>query len=149
VYFFGVGQGGSIQDNIDRSEGQFKALGGKPAPAQVIKITVHGLPVTIIEVSGDYSGMAGPLATAPVRVFGYRLLGAIVESPGGNVVHKVCWSSQDYGRQPAEVSAVARLLREGRQVARVEQWLISPIPPTLKSPILSIFLSTRMIQGRA
>jgi hypothetical protein len=88
VYFFGLGQGGSIQANIDRWEGQFKTPGGKPAPAQVTKITIHGLPVTTIDVSGEYSGMAGPSATAPVRVPGYRLLGAIVESPGGNVFIK-------------------------------------------------------------
>ena len=88
VYFFGVGQGGSIQDNIDRWEGQFKVPGGKPAPAKVTKITVHGLPVTTIDVSGEYSGMAGPTATAPILVAGYRLLGAIVESPGGNVFIK-------------------------------------------------------------
>lgn len=94
VYFFGVGQGGSIQDNIDRWEGQFKAPAGKAAPAKVTKITVHGLPVTTIDVSGDYSGMAGPLATAPVRVSGYRLLGAIVESPGGNVFIKFAGPSK-------------------------------------------------------
>jgi hypothetical protein len=68
VYFFGVGQGGSIQDNVDRWEGQFKAPGGKPAPAKVIKIAVHGLAVTTIDVSGEYSGMGGPTATAPVSV---------------------------------------------------------------------------------
>src|SRR5579862_2287195 len=88
VYFFGLGQGGSIQANIDRWEGQFKTPGGKSAPAKVTKITIHGLPVTTIDVSGEYSGMAGPTATAPVRVPGYRLLGAIVENPSGNVFIK-------------------------------------------------------------
>src|SRR6202142_192527 len=63
VYFFGLGQGGSIQANIDRWEGQFKAPGGKPAPAKVSKLAIHGLPVTTIDVSGEYSGMAGPVAT--------------------------------------------------------------------------------------
>ena len=88
VYFFGLGQGGSIQANIDRWEGQFKTPGGKSVPAKVTKSTIHGLPVTTIDVSGEYSGMAGPAAAAPVRVSGYRLLGAIVESPGGNVFIK-------------------------------------------------------------
>jgi len=88
VYFFGAGQGGSIQDNIERWEGQFKTQDGKPAPARVTKLTIHGLPVTVIDVTGEYSGMAGPTATAPVLVSGYRLLGAIVESPGGNVFIK-------------------------------------------------------------
>lgn len=87
VYFFGAGQGGGVQANIDRWEGQFKAPGGKPAPAKVAKVTVHGLPVTSIDVSGAYSGMAGP-AAAPVSVSDYRLLGAIIEGPGGNVFIK-------------------------------------------------------------
>jgi hypothetical protein len=87
VYFFGVGQGGSVQANVDRWEGQFKAAGGRPAPAKVNKITIHGLPVTTIDVSGAYSGMGGPTAAAPVAS-DYRLLGAIIESPGGNVFIK-------------------------------------------------------------
>ena len=94
VYFFGLGQGGSIQANIDRWEGQFKTPGGKPAPAKITSITIHGLPVTTIDVSGEYSGMAGPTAIAPVRVSGYSLLGAIVESPGGNVFIKFTGSAK-------------------------------------------------------
>lgn len=87
VYFFGLGQGGSIQANIDRWEGQFKAPGGKPARAKIAKINIHGLPVTTIDVSGEYSGMGGP-AAPPVLVVDYRLLGAIIEGPGGNVFIK-------------------------------------------------------------
>jgi hypothetical protein len=80
VYFFGAGQGGTVEANIDRWEGQFKTADGK--------ITIHGLPVTTIDVSGEYSGMGGPTATAPALVSGYRLLGAIIESPGGNIFIK-------------------------------------------------------------
>jgi len=88
VYFFGPGQGGSIQANLDRWEGQFKTPGGRPAPAKVTKVALHGLPVTTIDVSGEYSGMGGPTAAESVPVSGYRLLGAIVEGPGGNVFIK-------------------------------------------------------------
>jgi hypothetical protein len=87
VYFFGAGQGGSVQANLERWGGQFKAPGGKPSTPKVAKINVHGLPVTTIDVSGEYSGMGGPTGTAPVAS-GYRLLGAIIESPGGNVFIK-------------------------------------------------------------
>ena len=55
---------------------------------ELSKVIVHGLPVTTIDVSGEYSGVAGPSAAAPVPVSGYRLLGAIVEGPGGNVFIK-------------------------------------------------------------
>src|SRR5215472_3769813 len=48
VYFFGAGQGGSIEANIERWKGQF-LQDGHPANAQIGKKTIHGLPVTSIE----------------------------------------------------------------------------------------------------
>jgi hypothetical protein len=87
VYFFGVGQGGTVEANLDRWKGQFRGGDGKPAPAQVAKRTAGGLTITTIDTSGDYSGMGGPLASGRA-VPGYRLLGAIVEGRGGNVFIK-------------------------------------------------------------
>lgn len=87
VYFFGTGQGGSIDANIERWKGQLHQPGGKPAQAQVRKRTVHGLPVTTVDASGEYSGMGGPMAQQPPKA-GYRLLGGIVSGPGGNVFVK-------------------------------------------------------------
>ncbi len=87
VYFFGQGQGGPIDLNMERWNGQFRTPDGKVAPAEIQKRTVHGLPVTTIDVSGTYSGMSGPLGE-PTAVPDYRLLGAILENPGGNVFLK-------------------------------------------------------------
>jgi hypothetical protein len=87
LYFFGAGQGGSIDDNIARWKGQFTERGA-PAPAKVSKRTVHGLPATTIDVSGEYSGLGGPLSDVASKVAGYRLLGAIVSAPGGNIFVK-------------------------------------------------------------
>jgi hypothetical protein len=87
VNFFGAGQGGGVDANVERWKGQFHAPGGKPADTQVKKRTVHGLAVTTIDVSGEYSGMGGPMAPGK-PVAGYRLLGAIVEGPGGSVFIK-------------------------------------------------------------
>lgn len=85
VYFFGAGQGGSVEANLDRWKSQFS----QPAVAQVRKRTVHGLPVTTIDISGKYSAMGGPMGTDKTVKSGYRLLGAIVEGPGGNVFLKL------------------------------------------------------------
>jgi hypothetical protein len=82
VYFFGQGSGGSIPANIDRWKAQF-LRNGQPADAKVEKRSIHGLAVTTIESSGDYMGMQQQSA-----VHNYRLLGAIVEGPGGNVFIK-------------------------------------------------------------
>lgn len=88
VYFFGPGQGGSVEANIDRWKKQILAPNGQPAGAKIQKRTVHGLAVTTIESSGSYIGMGGPMAKNPAPQSGFRLLGAIVEAPGGNLFIK-------------------------------------------------------------
>jgi hypothetical protein len=87
IYFFGAGQGGSVADNLDRWNGQFRGADGKPAPATVATRTVRSLRMTTMETAGEYSGMGGPMASAP-PVRGYRLLAAIVEGSGGHVFVK-------------------------------------------------------------
>jgi hypothetical protein len=84
LYFFGTGQGGSVEANIARWKGQF----AQGASAQPRKRTIHGLAVTTIDIGGDYSGMGGPMATQQTVKIGYRLLGAIVEGPQGNIFVK-------------------------------------------------------------
>ena len=88
VYFFGAGQGGSVEANLDRWKSQFHAPGGKPAAARIARRTAGGLTITTIDTSGEYSGLGGPVSGTPRVVPGYRLLGAIVEGPGGNVFVK-------------------------------------------------------------
>jgi hypothetical protein len=88
VYFFGQGQGGGVQANIDRWQGQFSQSDGKPTTAKTAKRTIHGLPVTTVEVAGNYGGMAGPMGGASAAKTGYRMLGAIIENPGGNIFLK-------------------------------------------------------------
>jgi hypothetical protein len=88
VYFFGNGQGGSVEANLDRWKGQVHGPDGKPADAKVAKRTIHQLTVTTIDSSGDYGGMGGPMAASKTVQSNYRLLGAIVEGPDGNVFIK-------------------------------------------------------------
>jgi hypothetical protein len=88
VYFFGPGQGGTVEANLDRWKAQITGANGKPADAQIQKRTIHGLNVTAIDSSGAYSGMGGPMAQPQAGKPGYRLLGAIVEGPGGNIFVK-------------------------------------------------------------
>ena len=88
VYFFGAGQGGSVNANIERWKGQFQDTAGKPAPAKIVRRpTTKGITITTIDVSGEYSGLGGPISSGPSAP-GYRLLGAIVEAPGGNIFVK-------------------------------------------------------------
>ena len=84
VYFFGQGQGGGVQANIDRWKGQFS----QPAAAKTANRTIHGLPVTTVEIEGSYAGMAGPMGAPSAPKPGYRMLGAIIENAGGNIFLK-------------------------------------------------------------
>jgi hypothetical protein len=91
VYYFGAGQGGSVDANLDRWVGQFLQADGKPskAAAKIVKRTIHGSEVTTVDVSGAYTGMGGPTASpASPAVPGYRLLGAIVIGPQGSIFFK-------------------------------------------------------------
>jgi hypothetical protein len=90
VYFFGSGQGGSVEANMDRWIGQFLQADGKPSKeaAKIVKRTIHGWSVTTVDVSGAYTGMGGPTAPSAAPVPGYRLLGAIVEGPQGSIFFK-------------------------------------------------------------
>jgi hypothetical protein len=90
VYYFGQGQGGSVEANIDRWVGQFQQTNGKPSKdtAKMEKRTIHDLKVTTVDVSGAYSGMGGPSAPEGPPKQSYRLLGAIVEGPQGLVFFK-------------------------------------------------------------
>jgi hypothetical protein len=90
-YFFGAGQGGSVEANLDRWVGQFLQADGKPSKtaAKIAKKTIHGWPVTTVDVSGAYTGMGGPMAQSGApAVPGYRMLAAIVEGPKGSVFIK-------------------------------------------------------------
>jgi hypothetical protein len=96
VYFFGAGQGGSVDANLDRWIGQFLQADGKPskAAAKTAKRTIHGSPVTTVDVSGAYTGMGGPTAQDAPAMPGYRLLGAIVEAPQGSIFFKFTGPAQ-------------------------------------------------------
>ncbi len=90
MYYFGQGQGGSVDANLDRWIGQFLQADGKPskAAAKIDKRTIHGWPVTTVDVSGAYTGMGGPTVQAGPAMPAYRMLGAIVEGPQGSIFIK-------------------------------------------------------------
>jgi len=81
-FYFGAGNGGGVQANVDRWFGQFKEpkdqIKGKTEEA-----TISGHKVTFVQAEGAYvSGMPGG-ATSPKP--DYALAGAILESALGNV----------------------------------------------------------------
>lgn len=89
VNFFGQGQGGGVEANVERWKSQVVGADGKPAAAKIDRRSVRGIPITTIDASGTYTGMGGPMMGGSKPVSGYRLIGAIVEGPGGSVFFKL------------------------------------------------------------
>ena len=91
VFFFGPGQGGGVEANIERWIGQFEQPDGKPSGerAKRQKEMINGLAVTTIDLSGTYAGGGPMMGAAGQKKTGYRLLGAIVDGPQGAVFFKL------------------------------------------------------------
>ncbi len=95
VYYFGQGQGGSTQANIDRWLNQMQQPDGSPskAKAKTETLTVNGMQVTTVDVLGKYNGgMASPGAApnaTPVDMSNYRLRAAVIETPKGSYFVKL------------------------------------------------------------
>jgi hypothetical protein len=91
VFFFGAGQGGDVQANLQRWYGQIEQPDGKPT-AQVAKTgerTVNGVKVTTVAVDGTYLAATRPMSQEKTKKPGFRLLGAIAEAPEGAVFFKL------------------------------------------------------------
>jgi len=107
VNYFGPGQGGSVAANIERWRGQIVGAGGKPADAKVTTRTTRGVTITVVDSTGSYTGLGGPMAGTGKAVPGYRLLGAIAAGPQGNVFFKLTGPAKTIAAQQA---AFERLL---------------------------------------
>jgi hypothetical protein len=107
VFFFGPGQGGGIDDNVARWAKQFE---GAPAPKSTAS-TVAGIRVTRAEVAGTYLAPGGPMMQSTGKKTGYRLLGAIVEAPGGNVFFKLTGPAATVAAAQAELDALVASIR--------------------------------------
>ncbi len=86
VFYFGAGQGGSIQGNVERWAGQFESPGGGPAQPDVKVLKAGDLSVTRVELRGTYkpSAMTMTATESPSSRPGSMLLGAIVPGADAN-----------------------------------------------------------------
>ena len=85
VYYFGQGQGGSVEANLQRWIGQMQTPDGKPASdnAKTENTTVNGLKVTLLDVSGTYAGSdMGGGGTSQSKP-NYRMRAGVIDTPKG------------------------------------------------------------------
>jgi hypothetical protein len=89
VYFFGSGQGGTVDANLDRWAHQFTSPNGQPQPAKIAKRIIAGLNVSTLSVAGTYLGAGGMMGQEPEKKPNFRMTAAIVEAPDRLVFFKL------------------------------------------------------------
>lgn len=108
VFFFGPGQGGSVDANVERWGKQFE---GAPTPRTSVA-TVGGMRVTRARVDGVYLAPGGPMMQSQGKRPGFRLLGAIVEAPGGNVFFKLTGPAATVSAAERDFAALVASLKK-------------------------------------
>jgi hypothetical protein len=82
VYYFGPGQGGSVDANLQRWIGQMETTSTEKSKTETM--TINGMKVTLLDVSGTYSGgdMAGGGGSAKSNP-NFRMRAGVIETPKG------------------------------------------------------------------
>jgi hypothetical protein len=111
VYFFG-GQGGSAQANIDRWVSQMEQPNGKSSKAVAVAttMTVNGLKISLVDVSGTYIAEMSPGASEHFNKSGFRLRAAVIETPGGPYYVKLTGPRQTVAKWDASFTAFLKTL---------------------------------------
>jgi hypothetical protein len=112
IVFHFPGTGGSAKDNLDRWYTQFKQPDGSPTAqkAETKKLTVNGLTVTTVYVSGTFlkpkspMAMGGPTDEVPAQA----MLAAVVETERGPWFFKAIGPKATIDAQRASFEAFVR-----------------------------------------
>jgi hypothetical protein len=85
IFYFGEGQGGSVEANLERWVGQFQQPDGSATRerAKVTKSKAGELAITTVDVEGTYGAPVGPGAAERHNEPDYRMIAAVVEGRSG------------------------------------------------------------------
>ena len=100
LYYFGATQGGTAQANIDRWISQMQQPDGSSSKdrAKTESMTVNGLKVTTVDVTGTYTAEMAPGSKTFHNDDNYRLRAAVVETPKGNYFVKLSGPARTIAR---------------------------------------------------
>jgi hypothetical protein len=100
LYYFGAQQGGAVQANIDRWIGQMQQPDGSASKdkAKTENLTVNGLKVTTVDVSGTFTAEMMPGAGDHRNNTDYRLRAAVIETPKGSYFPKLVGPAKTVAR---------------------------------------------------
>ena len=100
LYYFGENAGGGTQANIDRWIGQVQQPDGSDSKskAKTETMTVNGLKVTTVDVTGIYTAEMAPGSGTFHNDDNYRLRAAVIETPKGNYFVKLAGPAKTIAR---------------------------------------------------
>jgi hypothetical protein len=84
VYFFGVGQGGTVESNVARWKAQFSNPDGSPVFEKLTHDSTAAFPLTFAEFRGTYARGIGAGSPETART-GQTLVAAVAETPRGTM----------------------------------------------------------------
>lgn len=108
-----AGIGGGVQANIDRWIGQFQQPDGSDssAKAKQKKETINGFQVTTVDLTGTFAGGGMAMGQQSAPKTGYRLLGAIVEGPQGEVFFKMTGPAKTIAAAQSEFQSLLKSIK--------------------------------------
>ena len=110
VFYFGPGQGGGIDANVDRWFAQMTPETGSKKPSRS-QIKVGSIPVTLCNTEGTYTGAMGMGGVSAGPEKGFALEGAIAEGPQGPVFFKLTGPKKSVEKAKASFDALVKSLK--------------------------------------
>ena len=111
VYYFGEGQGGSVEANVDRWSSQFSLPDGGPVTPAISKLEAAMFPTTLVELEGNYGRGMGMGPGRESATAGQALDAAVVETPKGNLYIQLFGDSASVRGARAEFLAFVQSIR--------------------------------------
>lgn len=114
VFYFGPGQGGSPQANVERWASQFRRPDGSPVgdALKTRSIKVGDIPVMLVEVAGTFVGGMGGAAT-PTQG-DHMMLAAIAEGPDANWFFRAIGPRATLAAARADFEKMAQSIKRGQ-----------------------------------
>jgi hypothetical protein len=110
VFYFGPGQGGGVDANVERWFAQMTPEAGGKKPARS-RMNVGDIPVTLCTAEGTYTGAMGMGAAPSAPKKGFVLEGAIAEGPAGAVFFKLTGPKKSVAKAKPAFEALVKSLR--------------------------------------
>ena len=112
VFFFGPGQGGTVEANLQRWTSQFQTADGKAVTGKTQRQQVNGVKVTTLDIAGTYTASSGPMMAAKTTKPGFRMLTAVLEGAQAPVFIRLTGPGKTVAAAEAEFQSLVKSVKK-------------------------------------